>query len=88
MASGQREVRRRRGAALILVSAYGSTPSALRPDWRMMLVGLMGSDTANVEAWRRELGLEDSLMITGWIARAELYQLFRTAAAFLFPSAV
>ncbi len=56
------------------------------PGWRLVLVGLKGFDAANVEARRRELGIEDSVTITGWIERAKLYELFRTAAAFIYPS--
>ncbi len=56
------------------------------PEWKLCLVGLRGFDAANIEARRRDLGLDDSVTITGWISRQALYDLFESAAAFVYPS--
>ncbi len=54
--------------------------------WKLCLAGMKGFETERIEARRRELRLEDSVTITGWIPRAELYDLFARAAAFVYPS--
>jgi glycosyltransferase involved in cell wall biosynthesis len=54
--------------------------------WTLCLAGLKGFEAEKIEARRQELGLNDSVTITGWIPRAELYGLFATAAAFIYPS--
>jgi alpha-1,3-rhamnosyl/mannosyltransferase len=32
------------------------------------------------------MGLEQEVILTGWVSREELYQLFRQAGAFVYPS--
>lgn len=57
-----------------------------RPEFELVLAGLRGFRTAAVERLVAELGLEEAVRITGWIPRAELYDLYRHAAAFVYPS--
>lgn len=54
--------------------------------WQLCLAGMKGFETERIEARRKELRLEDAVVITGWIPRAEIYGLFRRAAAFVYPS--
>lgn len=56
------------------------------PGWQLCLAGLRGFDARRIEALRSDLGLYDAVTITGWIPRAELYDLFASAAAFVYPS--
>jgi glycosyltransferase involved in cell wall biosynthesis len=58
----------------------------LHPGWSLCLVGLKGFDAKRIEALRADLGLHESVTITGWIEREELYELFASAAAFVYPS--
>ena len=57
-----------------------------RPDFRLVMTGVRGFHTAAVESRIRELGLQDSVTLTGWIERSELYDLFRRATAMIYPS--
>jgi glycosyltransferase involved in cell wall biosynthesis len=57
-----------------------------RPDFRMMMTGVRGFHTTAVERRIAELRLGESVTLTGWIERAELYELFRRAAAMIYPS--
>jgi glycosyltransferase involved in cell wall biosynthesis len=54
--------------------------------WQLVIAGLKGFEAARIEALRKELGLEDCVEITGWVPRRDLYELFRTASAFVYPS--
>jgi glycosyltransferase involved in cell wall biosynthesis len=56
------------------------------PGWTLCLAGLKGFDAKRIEALQSDLGLRDAVRITGWIPRAELYELFATARAFVYPS--
>jgi glycosyltransferase involved in cell wall biosynthesis len=56
------------------------------PDWRLVMAGLKGFESARIEAIRAVTVTERSVDIKGWIPRADLYELFRTAAAFVYPS--
>jgi glycosyltransferase involved in cell wall biosynthesis len=56
------------------------------PDFRLVIAGLRGFASEQLEARRRELGLEDSVTFTGWIPRSELHQLFENATACVAPS--
>jgi glycosyltransferase involved in cell wall biosynthesis len=58
----------------------------LRPEMRLVLVGMRGFHTREIEDLVVRLGLESSVKITGWIPRGELYGLYRRAAAFVYPS--
>ena len=57
-----------------------------RPEFRLVIAGLRGFDTANLERLRQELGLNDAVEFTGWIPREDLYGLYARAFAFLYPS--
>jgi glycosyltransferase involved in cell wall biosynthesis len=55
-------------------------------DFRLVIVGLKGFASRQLESLRDELALDDSVRFTGWIPRSELYNLFEGATAFLAPS--
>jgi glycosyltransferase involved in cell wall biosynthesis len=57
-----------------------------RPAWSLVLAGMRGFHTKPVERMVSELGLADAVRITGWIEREELYELYRCAGAFVYPS--
>jgi glycosyltransferase involved in cell wall biosynthesis len=54
--------------------------------FRLVLAGMRGFDTRSLERSIAELGLSDSVKLTGWIAREELYRLYERALAFIYPS--
>jgi len=56
------------------------------PEFRLMIVGLRGFHSEALERRRANLGLADSVEFTGWIPRANLYDLYARAWAFLYPS--
>jgi glycosyltransferase involved in cell wall biosynthesis len=58
----------------------------LRPEFRLVIAGLRGFHAEALERCRAELGLEDAVEFTGWIPRADLYDLYTRAWAFLYPS--
>jgi len=68
-----------------LLEAFGLF-RASHPEYRLVVAGLKGFATAELEARRRALNLEGSVTFTGWIPRHELYDLFERADAFLAPS--
>jgi glycosyltransferase involved in cell wall biosynthesis len=57
-----------------------------RPEFRLVLAGMRGfhADAVEREVERQRVG--NAVRITGWIPREELYDLFRRAAAFVYPS--
>ena len=57
-----------------------------RPEFRLIVAGLRGFESANLERLRQELGLSDAVEFTGWIPREDLYDLYARASAFLYPS--
>lgn len=57
-----------------------------RPEFRLVLTGLRGFRTAAIEARIRELELTSSVTLTGWIPRSEVYDLYRRAMAFVYPT--
>lgn len=59
---------------------------ARRPEYRLVLAGLRGFQTTAVERAVAQAGLSRSVRLTGWIPREELYDLYRHAAAFIYPS--
>jgi glycosyltransferase involved in cell wall biosynthesis len=59
---------------------------AANPQYRLIIAGLRGFYADELECLRAELDLEQSVRFTGWISREELYQLFREATAFIYPS--
>ncbi|MGC8791961.1 MAG: glycosyltransferase family 4 protein [Bryobacteraceae bacterium] len=56
------------------------------PEFRLALTGLRGFHTRAVEQKIRELGLASCVEVTGWIPRQQLYDYFRQAFAFVYPS--
>jgi glycosyltransferase involved in cell wall biosynthesis len=57
-----------------------------RPEFRLVIAGLRGFNTAHLDALRQELGLAGSVEFTGWIPREELYDLYARAFGFVYPS--
>ncbi len=57
-----------------------------RPEFRLVIAGLRGFDSANLERLRDKLGLAAAAEFTGWIPREDLYRLYARARAFLYPS--
>jgi glycosyltransferase involved in cell wall biosynthesis len=47
---------------------------------------MRGFHTQIIEKLVNELGLKSAVEITGWISRVDLYRLFETAHAFVYPS--
>ena len=58
----------------------------LHPEFRLVIAGLRGFDTHNLEQLQGELELQHAVEFTGWIPREELYALYARAFAFLYPS--
>jgi glycosyltransferase involved in cell wall biosynthesis len=56
------------------------------PEFRLTIAGLKGFAAERLEALRGELGLGEVVTFTGWIPRAELYELFEGATAYVAPS--
>jgi glycosyltransferase involved in cell wall biosynthesis len=57
-----------------------------RPEFSLVMTGVRGFHTREVESLIRELGLHDSVRLAGWLPRTELYDLFRRATAMFYPS--
>ncbi len=66
-----------------LIRAYGRKRRA----FRLLLAGMRGFHAGAIERQIAEMGLEDSVQITGWVPREELYSLYERARAFVYPSA-
>ena len=62
--------------------AYGRK----KRDFRLILAGLRGFHAETIERLIEEMGLRDSVQITGWVPREELYSLYERARAFVYPS--
>ncbi len=61
----------------------------LRAEWpslRLVLTGVPGFADQRVRRLTRELHLEGAVELRGWIPRPELIELYRRAAAFVYPS--
>jgi len=65
-----------------LIRAYGRN----KRDFRLILAGLRGFHAQAIERLIEELNLQDSVRITGWVPREELYSLYARARAFVYPS--
>ncbi len=65
-----------------LVRAYASKPRAEK----LVLAGLRGFRTPEIEALIAELGVGERVTIPGWLPRADLMQLYARAYAFVYPS--
>ena len=56
------------------------------PAFRLVLAGLKGFQTAEIERLIRFHGMETAIDAPGWIEREQLYRLYRGAQAFVYPS--
>jgi len=65
-----------------LIRAYAQKP---RPE-KLVLAGMKGFQTKEIEALIAKLKMQDRIQLTGWIPRAELVGLFARAQAFVYPS--
>ena len=57
-----------------------------RPEMRLILTGVRGFVVERVESLVRELQLERAVELKGWVPRDELYELFRRARGFVYPT--
>ena len=57
-----------------------------RPEYRLVVCGLHGFFTAELQALRAELDLGDSVTFPGWIPKPGLLDLYARAMAFVYPS--
>jgi glycosyltransferase involved in cell wall biosynthesis len=57
-----------------------------RPEFRLIIAGLRGFYADELEHLRASLGLAESVSFTGWIPREALFDLYRRADAFIYPS--
>jgi glycosyltransferase involved in cell wall biosynthesis len=58
----------------------------LHPEYRLIVSGIHGFFSPQLHALRESLQLADSVEFPGWIPREDLYDLYRRATAFLYPS--
>jgi len=58
----------------------------VRPEFRLVIAGMRGQQSKDLERLTSKLGLDEAVKLTGWIPREELYSLFRDAHAFIYPS--
>jgi glycosyltransferase involved in cell wall biosynthesis len=65
-----------------LIRAYARR----KRDYRLVLAGMRGFHTQSLEALISEAGAKDSIELTGWIPREDLYRLYAGARAFVYPS--
>jgi glycosyltransferase involved in cell wall biosynthesis len=65
-----------------LIRAYARR----KRDWRLTIAGMRGFFAEALDKLVRELGVADSVELTGWIPREELIQLYSRAQAFVYPS--
>jgi glycosyltransferase involved in cell wall biosynthesis len=56
------------------------------PEYRLIVSGIHGFFSPQLHALRESLELGESVEFPGWIPREELYELYRRAGAFLYPS--
>jgi glycosyltransferase involved in cell wall biosynthesis len=56
------------------------------PEYRLIVAGLEGFAAKHIRSRIGALGLNDSVVLTGWVPRADLYGLFENASAFIAPS--
>jgi len=65
-----------------LVRAYARKPR----EYKLVLAGLRGFQTAAIEGLIAELGIGEQVTIPGWIPREDLMRLYEKAHAFVYPS--
>lgn len=59
---------------------------ARHPEARLVLTGVKGFAAAEVEQQVSALGLSAAVDLPGWIPREQLYEIYRCARAFVYPS--
>jgi len=57
-----------------------------KPEFRLVVCGLHGFFTGHLHDLRRSLDLVEAVEFPGWIPRADLYDRFARAWAFMYPS--
>jgi len=55
-------------------------------EFRLVLAGMRGYHGGHLEKLVRDLELTETVELTGWIPREDLYNLYRDAHAFIYPS--
>jgi glycosyltransferase involved in cell wall biosynthesis len=65
-----------------LIRAYARR----KREWRLTIAGMRGFFAEALDKLIRELGVGDSVELTGWIPREELLRLYARAQAFVYPS--
>jgi glycosyltransferase involved in cell wall biosynthesis len=55
-------------------------------NFRLVLAGMRGFFASALESLIAEMGVMDSVQLTGWIPRDKLYRLYERACAFIYPS--
>lgn len=68
-----------------LVRAFAAVHQR-HPEFRLVLAGMPGFQSAQVEREIRDCGLTGHVEMTGWLAREEIYSLFHRAWGFVYPS--
>lgn len=68
-----------------LVEAFAGF-RAKRPEFRLVIPGMRGFFTEQLERRIAELGLANAVELLGWIPREELMRLYERAWAFVYPS--
>jgi glycosyltransferase involved in cell wall biosynthesis len=70
-----------------LVLAYASLPAAVRLKWQLVIVCALDELQRNhYQVWTRELGLGDSLLLTGFVPDDLLVRLYQATDLMVFPS--
>jgi glycosyltransferase involved in cell wall biosynthesis len=57
-----------------------------RPEYSLVMTGVRGFHTETIESLINDLGLADTVWLTGWLERSDLIDLFRRATAMFYPS--
>ena len=65
-----------------LIRAYARR----KRDWRLVIAGMRGFFADSLDSLIGDLGVRESVALTGWIPREELLQLYARAQAFVYPS--
>lgn len=69
-----------------LLEAFALLPSRLASQFQLVLAGKPGWGTANLEKYLRSYAKRSSLVLTGYVAEADLRALYASAGMFVFPS--
>jgi glycosyltransferase involved in cell wall biosynthesis len=65
-----------------LIRAY----ALKKRNFKLMFAGMRGFHAQSIDALIAELGVGESVQLTGWISREELYRLYARTQAFIYPS--